>query len=284
MQDRLRTPPHNAAAEKTILGQILFDLHGPKAINSIVDILSPEDFYIESHAIIYQAMLDLLKTKAPIEVVALHTQLKKNKLLERVGGSPALSGLALCSASSSNIEYYADLVVEAANHRKIIELGHALQDKDTELEDAISKGEAGLKAIANSRAREGGFVPAKDILDKTWGSIDNALETGYIGEPGILSGFRDLDKLLRGHKNTNLTYIAARPGMGKTAYMLNLVLAASIASKKSSGIFSLEMSSQQLMTRMISIEAQLPLDRLIEEGSLSQEDFKKVTQASERIR
>ncbi len=276
-----KTPPHNIEAEQSVLGALMLE---KDSIIKVADILKSNDFYQNKHSLIYEAMLDLYEKQEPLDMLSVSSRLEEKNQLEEVGGSSYLASLINSVASASNIVYYAKLVQKKSLLRKlittateIIELGYN-ESEDTE--KILDEAEQKLFAISQKYIKQD-FVPIKSILEEAFNRIDELHKNK--GElRGIPSGFPDLDNLLAGFQKSDLIILAARPSIGKTTLALDLARYIGTKNKTPVGIFSLEMSADQLIDRMIAAEAKIDLWRLRtgrlrdkENGS----DFEKISNA-----
>ena len=272
-----RVPPHNLDAERSTLGAILID---PDAIVKIADKLTPEAFYEPAHQYIYEAMERLYEDRQPIDVVTLTDQLKKMKKLSKAGGTAGVADLSTSVSTAANISHYADLVIEAYVKRRLISMGSQLTelafDPAKEVEDLIDLSEQQVFSLSSTRNARA-FIPIKDTLVESFERLDELQRTG--GElRGIPTGFADLDNVLAGFQKSNLIILAARPGTGKTAFSLNMAQHMAVVAKKRIGFFSLEMSREELVDRLLVSQADIDAWKL-KTGRLNQQDFMKLSDA-----
>ncbi len=268
--------PHNDEAEQSVLGSVLID---KDAIVSASEILKSQDFYNDINGIIYSAMLALYEERKPIDLLTLTEQLKKDKKLKTVDSS-YLTELVESVPTAANARHYAQIIKESATKRRLIlagtvisELGY--EDKN-EVKDILDKAEAEVFSISQGHMTRG-FVPLKDTLTESFDRIDELQKTGE-GMRGIPTGFTDLDNKLSGMQKSNLLILAARPGQGKTAMVLNIAQNAAISKKNSIGIFSLEMSKEELVDRLLIAQSDVDAWKL-KTGRLTEDDFSKLSQA-----
>lgn len=274
-------PPHNIEAEQSVLGSILLN---KEALLKVADILYSEDFYKKSHRLIYDALLDLYHNQEPIDIMNLSNRLKDKKQIEEIGGVSYLTGLLNSVATPAHVVSYAKTV-----HRKrilrdliaasydIAELGYK-EDEDTDiLLDEAEKRIFGITQKSLSKA----FSHVKSALDEAFERIDN-LHKHDNSLRGVPTGFKKLDNLLSGLQKSDLVILAARPSLGKTSLALNIALNAASKNKVPVGIFSLEMSKEQLVDRLIASEARVDMWKL-RTGNLSMDgeynDFTRVRDA-----
>lgn len=274
-------PPHNIEAEQSVLGSILLS---KESLLKVADILFPEDFYKKSHRLIYQAMLDLYQDQEPIDVMNVSNRLKDKKQIEEIGGISYLTSLVSSIATPAHVVSYAKTV-----HRKrilrdlisasydIAELGYK-EDEDTDiLLDEAEKRIFGITQKSLTKA----FLHVKSALDEAFERIDN-LHKHDNSLRGVPTGFKKLDNILSGFQKSDLIILAARPSLGKTSLALNIALNAASKHKVPVGIFSLEMSKEQLVDRLIASEARVDMWKL-RTGNLSMDgeynDFTRVRDA-----
>lgn len=272
----VRIPPQSLDAEKSVLGSILLD---KDAIIKVIDILTPEDFYEERHGLIYEAMLNLFEKRRPVDIVTLSEILESADKIQEVGGSSYLAELVNDTPSAANIVHYAQICRDKAVLRRLIgvssniaELGF---DEDTDVSETLDKAEQSLFSVSQKFLKNK-FVPISSALTDAFDRIDKIHKDKDKGNlRGVPSGFRDLDHITAGFQNSDLIILAARPSMGKTSFALNLAEQAAIEEKVPVGIFSLEMSKDQLIDRLLSSQAGVDSWKL-RTGNLTDEDFPKI--------
>lgn len=272
---KARVPPHDIAAERSVLGAIMVD---PEAIIQIAEKLKPDSFYDPNHQIIYEAMSDLFEQRTPIDAVTVTNSLKKKKQLQKVGGSAAIADLTNAVSSASNITHYAQLVAEASLRRKMIsasaEMNENAFEETTpiqEIIDSIEQQVFGLSQQQSSKA----FIPIKETLAESFERLDELQKSGS-DMRGLPTGFNDLDGILAGLHKSNLIILAARPATGKTAFSLNVSQHIAVTAKKKVGFFSLEMSKEELVDRLLVSQSDIDAWRL-KTGRLDQQDFLKLS-------
>jgi replicative DNA helicase len=272
-----RVPPHNLEAEASVLGSLMLDRN---AIVRVADFLRPEDFYLDHHAQVYRAALNLYDRADPIDLLTLAAELETMRVLERIGGQAFLAELQSGVPTAANVEYYGHLVEEAATKRKLISAGGRITalgfDESTPASQALDTAEGVIFNIAEGRITQD-FVALKDILKTTWDQIEQIHKDQSVIS-GVPSGFSDLDAKTGGFQKSDLIIIAARPGIGKTSLTLNIAQHASIQYKIPVAIFSLEMSEQQLVTRLLCSEASVDSYRL-RTGLLKDAEWPRIAQA-----
>ncbi len=269
-------PPHNIEAEESILGGILIDA---EAMGRVVDLMTPEAFYVTTHKEIYEAALKLYSQGQPTDLMTVKSILADHCLLEKVGGIDKLMQLVDRTVSAVNIDRYAMLVMEKYLRRQLIAAGHEIVDLGfetmRELDVVLDESEKKIFSLTQKRPQEG-LIPISDSIIKTFNDLSKRQEQTEL--PGIATDFHDLDAMTTGLQPSDLIIVAGRPSMGKTSFGLNI--AANIAKNYEMpvAIFSLEMSREQISARLLSAEAQIPSDRL-RTGRLAQTDFGLITTA-----
>ena len=250
------------------------------AIVRVADFLRPDDFYLDHHAQVFRAALNLYDRADPIDLLTLASELEKMLVLERIGGQVFLAELESRVPTAANVEYYGHLVEEAATKRKLISAGGRITalgfDDSTPAGQALDTAEGVIFNIAEGRITQD-FVALKDILKTTWDQIEQIHKDQSVIS-GVPSGFNDLDAKTGGFQKSDLIIIAARPGVGKTSLTLNIAQHASIQYKIPVAIFSLEMSEQQLVTRLLCSEASVDSYRL-RTGLLKDAEWPRIAQA-----
>jgi len=273
-----RLPPQNLEAEQSVLGAIMIERD---AILQVVDILKPEDFYKGSHQKIYQSMLELYQKGEAIDILTLSSNLKEKNLLEEIGGVSYLSSLVAGVPSAANIVHYANLVKEKSTLRKLLSTSTKINDlvfsSGESVEQVIDKVQQEIFKISQQGINYK-FQSIKTDLKEAFDRIDKL----YKGEKpirGLTTGFQELDEKLSGLQKSDLVILAARPSLGKTALALDIARAVAIQERQPVGIFSLEMSREQIVDRLISAQSGVDLWRL-RTGRLHDEmDFKLLEKA-----
>jgi replicative DNA helicase len=272
-----RIPPQNLDAESSVLGAILLDT---EAIINVADVLTSESFYTPANQHIYAAMEVLYEKRQPIDVVTLTNQIKKMKNLKVVGGAAAVAELSNVVSTAANAKHYAQLVAEAYVKRRMISMSADVNtmafdpSKDvTEIMDLAEQRVFALSQTQNQKA----FLPIKDTLVESFERLDE-LQKNAGQLRGVPTGFADLDRTLAGFQKSNLIILAARPGTGKTAFAVNMAQHMTVVSKKKVGFFSLEMSREELVDRLLVGQADIDAWKL-KTGRLDQQDFLKLSDA-----
>jgi len=272
-----RIPPHSIEAEQSVLGAMILDR---EAINIAVEIIKPEDFYKEAHKEIFEAIINLYNKNEPVDLITLAEELKRRATLENVGGVTYLADLSSGVATTANTKYYCKIVEEKSILRRLIKSCNDVILKsyeDTEEVNAIiEKAEKSIFDITQGRHREG-FAPISEVLLKSFSKIEERA-ANQDALTGVTTGFIDLDFKLSGFQKSDLILLAARPSMGKTAFALNLASNAALKGGASVAIFSLEMSKEQLVQRMISATAHVDLQKIIS-GRLSEDEWIQIINA-----
>lgn len=272
-----KVPPHDLEAEKSVLAAILID---KDAIIKVSEILKPESFYSNANQAIFEAMLELYDKRMAIDVITLKDQLTKNKKIRTAGGVSGISQLSNLLSTAANVENYASMVKEKYVKRELIalsnEVGNLAFDESKEVNEILDSAEQQVMAISQTHARRD-FFPIKQTLVESFDRLDELQKSG--GElRGLPTGFADLDRMTAGLQKSNLVILAARPGTGKTAFAVNIAQYATVIAKKRVGIFSLEMSREELVDRLLVGQADIDAWKL-KTGRLSQEDFLKISDA-----
>lgn len=272
----LRVPPHNQEAEQSVLGACLIDKEG---ISLASEAISPENFYNDTNKIIFEAMLSLYENRKPIDILTLTEELKKKKIY-KVVGQAYLTDLVNIVPTAANISHYAAIIKEAAIRRELIRLGSNMAElsfeDDKELKEILEKAESSIFSISKEHTTRG-FIQIKNALAASFDRIDEIHKKGS-GLRGIKTGFYDLDNMLSGMQESNLIILAARPGQGKTAMAVNIAQNVSVLEKLPVGVFSLEMSQEEVVDRLLVGQADVDAWRL-KTGKLTENDFAKLSEA-----
>jgi len=273
----IKTPPHNEDAEVSVLGAILLDR---EAIVQIADKLEAECFYLRAHGDIYEAMLKLFDEREPIDVVTLTNQLKKMKRLSEVGGTAYVTKLAASVPTSAHVVQYAKIVRDLWVKRSLITLAGELSelafDPSKETAFILDKTEKNVFGLSQQSMKKS-FVSIKKALAESFDRLDE-LHKNSDGLRGVSTGFLDLDNTLAGMQKSNLLILAARPGVGKTAFSLSIAQHAAVVKKMKVGYFALEMSTEEMVDRLLVQVADIDAWRL-KTGRLSEDDFEKLSEA-----
>ncbi len=271
-----RLPPQNIEAEEAILGGILLD---PEAIGRVMEILTPDAFYIGAHKDIYRAALDLHAKGQPTDLMTITVWLKDHDKLEKVGGQTRIAQLVDRTTSAANIDQYATLVMDKYTRRQLIQTGGEISqlgyDTTIPLENVLDQSEQKLFGITQVRP-QGGLTATSDILIDTFSEIEQR-SLGVV-LPGVPCGFYDLDAMTQGFQRSDLIIAAARPSMGKTSFVLNIARNIAALQKLPVAIYSLEMSKVQLVYRLLSSEVEMESSRL-RTGRIAQHEWEKLGHA-----
>lgn len=272
-----RVPPHDEQAEQSVLGAILLD---KDALMQVAEFLRPEHFYKESHGHVFDAMLTLFEAHEPVDAVTLQAQLKKNGTLKDAGGAPYLSQLLTVVPTSANAVNYGHIIKELYVKRTLVTVSAKLTElafrDQGEAQEILDEAEREIFAIAQHSTKRD-FVQIKEALASSFDRLDE-LHKQAGGLRGVATGFSDLDFRLSGMQDSNLIILAARPGTGKTAMVLNIAQYAALKTKQPVGIFSLEMSKEELVDRLLVSQADIDAWRL-KTGKLSDDDFTRLSEA-----
>jgi replicative DNA helicase len=269
--------PANVEAERSILGAILLD---NQAYNQAAEHLKPEDFSLDSHRRIYSRMVDLAESSRPIDMITLVEELERRKELEAVGDVGYLSRLLDGVPDRPSIEHYLKIVRDKAMLRGLMHAANAAMaraaDQSDPAEDILNDAEAAIFQLSEKRIGRG-FMGIQEIVKESFGSIDALLQRGQ-RITGLATHYSDLDEMTSGLQRSDLIIIAARPSMGKTAFALNIAENAALEDQKVVGIFSLEMSREALLLRLLCSRARVDSHKM-RTGSLWKDDMSKLVVA-----
>lgn len=276
-----RTLPHNLDAERSVLGAILLR---NEAINAAVEVLQPDDFYREAHQLLLEHMIQLSERGAAIDLITLSESLARADALEKVGGPAYITRLVDGVPRSTNVEYYAQIVKEKSTLRRLIteagKIAAEAYDADRDASEILDEAERSIFSIADARIGTG-FTPLSDLVDSALDTVERLQQYKSL-VTGVPTGFYDLDAKTSGMQPTDLVIIAARPSMGKTSFVINMAQNAALEHGKVVGVFSLEMSKEQLFMRMLTSEARVDSQRL-KQGMLLERDLPAIAQAAEKL-
>ena len=276
-----RIPPQNIEIEKNILGSLMLE---KDAITTVIDILHPSTFYDPANRDVFIAILDLFTNNCPIDINTVINQLKKNDKLDSVGGAYYVYSLTERVISTINLEYHTYLITEYAIKRELISIGGELQrqayDNTIDVFNLLNTAENKLFNLSANNLKKN-YCDIKTLLNQEIKNIKNRKEA-KTGITGIPSGFKDLDFITSGWQKSDLIIVAARPGMGKTAFMLSLLRNAAIDNDIPVAIFSLEMSSSQLIMRIMSAETEIESDKF-RKGLMEGYEIQQMISKTERL-
>jgi len=278
----LKLPPQDIDAERSVLGALMLDKN---AIIRVADLIKADNFYTPTHSRIFEAIFELFERGEPIDILTVTKKLKDKNLLTEVGGSAYLTDLINSVPTATHISYYAELVKQKKLLRDLIgasaEINERVFDTSEDPEDLLDEVEQKIFAISQ-KSRPQNFVPIKDELKAAYERIEK-LHQGERGLRGVSTGFDELDNYLSGLQRSDLIILGARPSLGKTALCLDIARNAAIKTKTPVGIFSLEMSKDQVIDRLIAAEAQVALWKL-RTGRLTEDiEFEMIQEALDRL-
>ncbi len=260
--------------EEAVLGAMMLDRN---AVAEVIDVIHPDCFYVESHQKIYNAIFQLFHESQPVDILTVTQQLRKNGDLEIAGGAYYVTQLTNRVASAANIEFHARIVLQKYIQRELIRIsGETIRDaydETSDVLDLLDKAERNLFAIAESNIRKK-YEDMHSLITKAIKEVEVAASQ-TTGVTGVPSGFTDLDRVTAGWQKSDLIILAARPGMGKTAFVLSLARNAAVQFKRPVALFSLEMSSIQLVNRLISAETEINTEKL-KKGDLAQHEWEQL--------
>ena len=269
-----RIPPHSIDAEQSVLGAMIVD---KEAINAAVESIKPEDFYKQANAEIYEAIIILFNKNEPVDLITLSEELKRRGTLENIGGVTYLANLSSSVATTANVEYYCKIVEEKSILRRLIRSSDEIMSKayedSEEVNSIIETAEKNIFDITQGSQREG-FSPISQVLLDSFAKIEEmAANKGAL--TGLTTGLTDIDHKLSGLQKSDLVLLAARPSMGKTALGINIATNAALKANAKVAIFSLEMSKEQLVQRIISSTAHVDLQKIIS-GRLVEDEWVQI--------
>ncbi|HWQ30486.1 MAG TPA: replicative DNA helicase, partial [Negativicutes bacterium] len=272
-----RIPPNSVEAEQSVLGAMLLD---KEAISAATEMISGEDFYREAHKEIFEAVVDIYNKNEPVDLITLTEKLKTRNTLDAVGGITFLTNLMDAVPTTHNVKYYAKIIEEKSLLRRLIRTSSDIISKSYQASDDIGNiiddAEKGIFNISLNRSTQG-YTHVKDILNVNFDKIEELyLNKGKI--TGVSTGFADLDEKLSGLQKSDLVLVAARPSMGKSSFMMNIVQHAAVRDKVTTVVFSLEMSKEQLTQRLLCAEALIDAHRL-RIGDINEDEWVKLARS-----
>ncbi|MDR1247014.1 MAG: replicative DNA helicase [Clostridiales Family XIII bacterium] len=273
-----RIPPHSDDAEKSVLGALMLD---EDALSNVMRILKSDDFYSDAHREIYRAAEELCRKNAPVDTLTVSDELKRRKSLDMAGGRGYIASLSSIVPSTANAEQYAKIVSEKAVLRRLIKVSSEIMEdsyRDSrEMRDILDDAEHRIFEIAQARQHKD-YIRIDDETGLF--AVNNRIHeiANIKGLTGLTTGFTDLDKRTSGLQKSDMIVVAARPGMGKTAFALNIAHKAALRADATILIFSFEMSAEQLIYRMLSLESHVELSRL-RDGKLNDDEWIRLDEA-----
>src|SRR5690349_9717220 len=276
-----KLPPQARDLEEAVLGALMLEKN---ALNAVVEFLKPEHFYADAHREIYQAIIDLFKASEPVDMRTVVNQLRKNAKIELLGGAYYIAELTAKVSSAANIEYHARVIMEMAIKRTLIEVASQIQsdayEDTTDVFELLDRTEQSVFEISDSNLRKN-YDNMRNLMARAIQELQ-VLKDHKDGLTGVPSGFTALDRITSGWQRSDLVIIAARPGMGKTAFVVSALRNAAVDFKIPVAIFSLEMASVQLVNRMISAEAELEGEK-IKRGNLADHEWTQLVHKTSRL-
>jgi len=276
-QLQVRIPPHSPEAEESVLGALLLDRD---AIIAVAEFLKPDDFYDDRHREIYECALELYEDRIPIDVLTISERLKKRKVLKKIGGVSFLVEIANKVPTAAHVEHYGRIVKDSATKRSLMKAASRLvelsMDEGLAADELLDKAEGEVFTLTQKHIKRG-FAPVRDALSESFDRLDE-LHKQAEGLRGAPTGFKDLDDVLAGMQKSNLLILAARPGIGKTTLALNISQSLAVKHQRPVGFFSLEMSKEELVDRLLVAQADIDAWKL-KTGKLSEDDFTNLSNA-----
>jgi replicative DNA helicase len=276
-----KLPPQALDLEEVVLGALMLEKN---ALNAVVEFLKPEHFYSEQHKEIYTAIIDLFKATEPVDMRTVVNQLRKTGKIELVGGAYVIAELTAKVSSAANIEYHARVIMEMAIKRTLIEVASKIQsdayEDTTDVFELLDKTEQSIFQISDSNLRKN-YDNMRNLMARAIQELQ-LMKEHKDGLTGVPSGFTELDRMTSGWQRSDLVIIAARPGMGKTAFVVSALRNAAVDFKIPVALFSLEMASVQLVNRMISAEAELESEK-IKKGNLAEHEWAQLVHKTSRL-
>lgn len=277
-----KIPPQSVEAEQALLGSILLK---PEVMYDVIDIVTPASFYSERHRIIFKTAMELFSKTTPIDLLSLSARLKEKNELEQTGGNVYITELVNSVPSADNAKHYAEIIQKKFIMRKLIDAAEHINtlgyDEATDVAELLDKAEKKMFDVTNTSYTHK-FIELKEILGEAWERLE-LLHKSHEGMRGVATGFKDLDNKLSGLQKSDLIILAARPSMGKTSLALDIARQTAVQHGNAVGIFSLEMSSQQLVDRMLAAEAKVDAWKL-RTGKLSVEhEFNQIRDSLDNL-
>lgn len=278
-----RIPPQDLESEKALLGSLLLS---SDALFEIADIIQVKSFYAAKHQIIYETIEELVNKKEPVDILTVSAALRARKEFDQVGGAPYLSDLLGLVGSAANVKYYAQIVRKKELLRKLIEasthISEISYDESEPLESILEESEKRIYEITTKGGSSDRLIAFQEMIEETWARIEK-LSEGNGGMRGVPSGFKDLDNKLSGFQPSDLIILAARPSVGKTSLALDFARNAAVKYGVPTAIFSLEMSKEQLVDRMLSAQSQVDGWKLRTARLSLDEEFQRLQQGMHEL-
>jgi len=274
---QVRIPPHSSEAEESVIGALLLD---KDAVIAVAEFLSPQDFYDERHREIFSTCIELYEDRIPIDVLTVADRLKRKKALKTVGGAGYLADLVSRVPTAAHVEHYGKIVKDAATKRSLMTAASKLvglsMDESMAADELLDRAESEVFSLTQKHLSQT-FTPVKDALAASFDRLDE-LHKQAEGLRGVPTGYKDLDDTLAGFQKSNLVILAARPGVGKTSLSLNIAQSVTVGFNRPVALFSLEMSKEELVDRLLVAQADIDAWKL-KTGKLSEEDFTALSNA-----
>ena len=277
-----RVPPHSIEAEQSVVGAILMDRD---AITVAAEIICGDDFYQKAYGVIFDSVVELFNEGKPVDLITLQNRLREKAVPEEISSLEFVRDLVTAVPTSANVKYYAEIVSEKATLRRLIKMNEAIADEcyqgQEPLEAILERTEKQVFELVQNRGGNGEYVPIKQVVLNALEKIEKASKSkGTV--TGIPTGFIDLDYKTSGLQPSDLILVAARPSMGKTAFVLNIAQYMAFRKDVTVAIFSLEMSKEQLVNRLFSLESYVDA-QLLRTGNLSDTDWEKLIEGAGTI-
>ena len=277
-----RVPPHSIEAEQSVVGAILMDRD---AITVAAEIICGDDFYQKAYGVIFDSVVELFNEGKPVDLITLQNRLREKAVPEEISSLEFVRDLVTAVPTSANVKYYAEIVSEKATLRRLIKMNEAIADEcyqgQEPLEAILERTEKQVFELVQNRGGNGEYVPIKQVVLNALEKIEKASKSkGTV--TGIPTGFIDLDYKTSGLQPSDLILVAARPSMGKTAFVLNIAQHVAFKQNRTVAIFSLEMSKEQLVNRLFSLESYVDA-QLLRTGNLKDSDWEKLIEGAGTI-
>jgi len=277
-----RVPPHSIEAEQSVVGAMLMDRD---AITVAAEIICGDDFYHKAYGVIFDSVVELFNEGKPVDLITLQNRLREKAVPEEISSLEFVRDLVTAVPTSANVKYYAEIVSEKATLRRLIKMNEAIADEcyqgQEPLEAILERTEKQVFELVQNRGGNGEYVPIKQVVLNALEKIEKASKSkGTV--TGIPTGFIDLDYKTSGLQPSDLILVAARPSMGKTAFVLNIAQHVAFKQNRTVAIFSLEMSKEQLVNRLFSLESYVDA-QLLRTGNLKDSDWEKLIEGAGTI-